>query len=316
MPIYARTFQAYLNPIDYRFGFDGQEKVDEVSGNGNHNTALFWEYDTRLNRRWNKDPITHSWESPYVVMSNNPIVFIDPLGDEIIGSRKERREFRRQCKVNGTWADIKATYKGRHSPRDLHLRDTKDVNETMASAHIRETPLSGYDRRDKQDYLYYNSHASGGYGEPFAKALKVDPIETIHPNIDVPMPNIVLKIPAFNIVLPPQQIVNFQVNAPFTPGFATFQNPQNGNNQLQQVGKTFLNNPNASQIIITIGTSTVNLNQPSINPNAMTVNQLLWARGRAMQNMLLQMGVPVTAFPQNWLQFAPGTSISTTIQVR
>jgi hypothetical protein len=38
---------------DYRYGFNGQEKVDEISGVGNHNTALFWEYDTRLGRRWN-----------------------------------------------------------------------------------------------------------------------------------------------------------------------------------------------------------------------------------------------------------------------
>jgi hypothetical protein len=40
----------------YRFGFNGQEKVNEIAGVGNHNTAEFWEYDTRLGRRWNLDP--------------------------------------------------------------------------------------------------------------------------------------------------------------------------------------------------------------------------------------------------------------------
>ena len=40
----------------YRFGFNGQEKVDEIAGAGNHTTAEFWEYDTRLGRRWNRDP--------------------------------------------------------------------------------------------------------------------------------------------------------------------------------------------------------------------------------------------------------------------
>src|SRR5689334_9937964 len=66
-----------------RFGFNGQEKDDEISGAGNHNTATFWEYDTRLGRRWNIDPVIHSWESPYCVMGNSPIAFNDPLGDEV-----------------------------------------------------------------------------------------------------------------------------------------------------------------------------------------------------------------------------------------
>ena len=57
----------------YRFGFNGQEKVDEISGVGNHNTALFWEYDTRLGRRWNLDPKPFPWESQFSVMGDNPI---------------------------------------------------------------------------------------------------------------------------------------------------------------------------------------------------------------------------------------------------
>ncbi|RYE57187.1 MAG: hypothetical protein EOP48_06355 [Sphingobacteriales bacterium] len=40
----------------YRFGFNGQEKVNEIAGIGYHNTALFGEYDTRLALRWNRDP--------------------------------------------------------------------------------------------------------------------------------------------------------------------------------------------------------------------------------------------------------------------
>ncbi|MFN9319572.1 MAG: hypothetical protein ACK58Q_03225, partial [Chitinophagales bacterium] len=40
----------------YYFGFNGQEKDDEVYGAGNLNTAEFWEYDTRIGRRWNTDP--------------------------------------------------------------------------------------------------------------------------------------------------------------------------------------------------------------------------------------------------------------------
>ena len=64
-----------------RFGFNGQEKVDEISGSGNHNTALFWEYDTRLGRRWNLDPKPNPSISNYACFGNNPIINIDILGD-------------------------------------------------------------------------------------------------------------------------------------------------------------------------------------------------------------------------------------------
>jgi hypothetical protein len=68
---------------DYRFGFNGQEKVDEISGTGNHNTAMFWEYDTRLGRRWNQDPKPNPSISNYAAFANNPIMYTDHLGDSI-----------------------------------------------------------------------------------------------------------------------------------------------------------------------------------------------------------------------------------------
>jgi hypothetical protein len=65
----------------YRFGFNGQEKDNEIAGVGNHNTAEFWEYSTQTGIRWNRDPRPVSWESPYVVNGDNPIFFNDPKGD-------------------------------------------------------------------------------------------------------------------------------------------------------------------------------------------------------------------------------------------
>lgn len=65
----------------YPYGFNGQEKDDEISGSGNHYTAEFWEYDPRTGRRWNIDPIRVAWESPYAAFRNNPIVLNDPNGD-------------------------------------------------------------------------------------------------------------------------------------------------------------------------------------------------------------------------------------------
>jgi hypothetical protein len=68
----------------YRYGFNGQEKSDEISGEGNHTTAEFWEYDTRLGRRWNLDPKPVAWESGYAANRNNPIANSDPKGDDPI----------------------------------------------------------------------------------------------------------------------------------------------------------------------------------------------------------------------------------------
>ena len=64
----------------YRFGFNGMEKDDEVSGEGDDYTAEFWEYDARLGRRMNLDPIRFAFRSPYSCFANNPLVFADPSG--------------------------------------------------------------------------------------------------------------------------------------------------------------------------------------------------------------------------------------------
>jgi len=77
----------FLTPVGgvgggYRYGFNGQEQDNEITGSGNHNTAEFWEYDTRVGRRWNVDPVTKPGESSYMVLSNSPIWKIDPSGDD------------------------------------------------------------------------------------------------------------------------------------------------------------------------------------------------------------------------------------------
>jgi RHS repeat-associated protein len=68
------------NSTQYRYGFGGMEKDDEIAGSGNSYTAEYWQYDPRLGRRWNVDPITYPWQSSYAAFNNNPIYFTDPLG--------------------------------------------------------------------------------------------------------------------------------------------------------------------------------------------------------------------------------------------
>ena len=73
----------YAGEDVYRYGFNGQEKDDEVAGEGNSNTAHFWQYDTRLARRWNPDPKPNPAISIYACFANNPIIFTDLLGDTL-----------------------------------------------------------------------------------------------------------------------------------------------------------------------------------------------------------------------------------------
>jgi LysM repeat protein len=77
-PIHGRGYSSE----GYRFGYNTQEKTDEIAGPGNHNTATFWEYDTRLGRRWNTDPVVKPWESLYTCLSDNPISMVDPDGND------------------------------------------------------------------------------------------------------------------------------------------------------------------------------------------------------------------------------------------
>jgi hypothetical protein len=84
----------------YKYGFNEQEKENEIAGDGNINTAMFWEYDTRTGRRWNLDPKPQTSLSDYSVFNNNPIVNSDLLGDEFAPgkSRREAKDYHKFLK--------------------------------------------------------------------------------------------------------------------------------------------------------------------------------------------------------------------------
>ena len=87
-PMSGRNF----NNSASRVGFNGQEKVDEIAGEGNHYSAEHWEYDARLGKRWNMDPRTYPWQSPYACFNNNPVYFSDPSGLEGEGSTGAKKD--------------------------------------------------------------------------------------------------------------------------------------------------------------------------------------------------------------------------------
>ncbi len=65
---------------NYRYGFNGMEKDDEVKGQGNSFTTQFRQYDPRLGRWLSLDPVVHPHMSPYNGFDNNPIYWADPSG--------------------------------------------------------------------------------------------------------------------------------------------------------------------------------------------------------------------------------------------
>lgn len=63
---------------NYRYSHNGHEKQDELFKGAQ--SAEYWMYDSRIGRRWERDPIIKPWESPYATFANNPIFFADPDG--------------------------------------------------------------------------------------------------------------------------------------------------------------------------------------------------------------------------------------------
>lgn len=83
-----RTFDS----PDYRYGYNGMEKDNEIKGNGNSYTSLFRQLDPRLGRWASLDPVKEHNVSGYVSMGNSPILFVDPNGDKIRGLNRLKRK--------------------------------------------------------------------------------------------------------------------------------------------------------------------------------------------------------------------------------
>jgi len=73
--------RGFSSGVKYRYGFNTQKKDDDVAGDGNSYTAVFWQYDSSLGIRFNLDPVIKDWESPYACFSDNPMYFTDIKGD-------------------------------------------------------------------------------------------------------------------------------------------------------------------------------------------------------------------------------------------
>jgi RHS repeat-associated protein len=121
MELPGRSF----NSNSVRYGFNGMEKDDEISGSGNSYTTEFRQYDPRIGRWWSVDPEKEAlpWQSPYVAMNNSPIQFNDPEGDYIKWAvrGKEKRQLRRHIRKLRREDDaFNAKWKEWRSDNDRH----------------------------------------------------------------------------------------------------------------------------------------------------------------------------------------------------
>ncbi|MBI5539678.1 MAG: RHS repeat-associated core domain-containing protein [Bacteroidia bacterium] len=76
----------YFGATTYRFGFNGKEKDDEITGSTGSNLDFGARiYDSRIARWLTIDPLSFNYPflSPYQYCANNPIIFVDPDGKKI-----------------------------------------------------------------------------------------------------------------------------------------------------------------------------------------------------------------------------------------
>lgn len=82
----------------YRFGFQGQEKDDEIKGAGNSVNYTFRMHDPRLGRFFSRDPLANSfpWNSPYAFSENKVINATELEGREMDSPEMSEEEIRKR----------------------------------------------------------------------------------------------------------------------------------------------------------------------------------------------------------------------------
>jgi len=81
---FGMLMQGYTS-ANYRYGFNGMERDDEVSGSGNSQDFGARMLDVRLGRFKSLDPLSKEYPSmsDYSFVANSPLMFVDPDGKRI-----------------------------------------------------------------------------------------------------------------------------------------------------------------------------------------------------------------------------------------
>ncbi len=165
MLLVGRTWVA--GSENYRFGYQGSMKDDEIYGTGNSYTTHFRELDVRLMRWWSNDPKTSKtpWESPYATMGNNPVAFNDPLGDEIWVKKGLFKKLKYNEEDGKLYTRRGKEYTGDDVFSSKVLTNLNLLNSDPAGSIVVKAVSE-----DKHNYVYRNKsgpNSTGGSFHPF-----------------------------------------------------------------------------------------------------------------------------------------------------
>jgi RHS repeat-associated protein len=140
---------ATLGGDGYRYGFNGKEGDNEVYGEGNNYDFGARIYDARIGRWLSVDPVYMKFpdSGPYNSMGNNPIIFIDPTGEEIKYSGNPRQKIglfvviqvakMRSFTVRETFKQIKS------SDNILTIKSLEKGSSVVESEHLENADRIG-----------------------------------------------------------------------------------------------------------------------------------------------------------------------------
>jgi len=122
----------------YRYGFQGQEEDDEIKNvEGSSYDFGARIYDPKIGRWLSGDTKYKDYETPYAGMANNPILFLDPDGrDVIVGVRYPTSN--RSWFATGHMVIYVSTYKS--------VQIEEEVNgKTVTNTYYKSTGMLGYE---------------------------------------------------------------------------------------------------------------------------------------------------------------------------
>lgn len=148
MTMPGRKYQA-ANASSYRYGAaNGQEKSTEL--NENSYTAEFWQYDARIVRRWNVDPVKKVYESPYAAFGNNPVWLSDVNGADTTLPAADGRNL--TLPTGATFETFQANTKY------AHASNGKEVSVTAGSVSAFTVDGNRYTARFDPETLAFTSY--------------------------------------------------------------------------------------------------------------------------------------------------------------
>jgi RHS repeat-associated protein len=147
--------RTYSTP-SYRYGFNGKEKDDDVKGEGNQIDYGMRIYDPRLGRFLSLDPLMKKYPglAPYNGLANNPNIFKDPDGDDIVYFNNKGHEIMRIPSntqfVTYVQADMKAeAAHGFPTTQELHDKPVDaflKLAKTLFIERFEEAPMPNHSK--------------------------------------------------------------------------------------------------------------------------------------------------------------------------